>query len=425
MNPSPTRVAAAYLKRGAMFQAPPRFVEVVEAWALQRFASYTLWYTGKAIEHLEVMQEALVRTERVQAQLPSLLRQLNRGKISEIRWPSWVTHHNGKYQIVQEIVITWDPARKQYRREYQMVGQSPSDSGFYLSASNVKETCKGHVEEYRTVAAKIPDLRRIEQRCKALGGKPEKEPRGFNTVYDTEAFPVDTRGWRYVPILAKRFGMTDAEVREAARAQIPSVPVYYGFWLSGWAGLWMLDGRLYVNQPSLRSYLISDTMWVEFQLAEASLRGVVEHESVHLAQTLMNKLLDLQDKAGIPHPEGRFTEYGPLGYPQSQKPGEYTEEGRQPHHLRDVEHQTRLHDEVLHFQLVAPLVPEGKRKALLHWWMGETDRLDPDVAKAVWEGRRLKLEPDQREFFTDMRKLRPARWHKAVGEFYRQVSALL
>jgi hypothetical protein len=129
-----------------------------------------------------------------------------------------------------------------------------------------------------------------------------------------------------------------------------------------------------------------------FQQDLMEIRGTLQHELRHVAQTLLGML------------SGKATS----GFPSESIQILAPSRGKQPDHaLRDAEFYTRLEDDVQSFvYLVKKNAPLSDYRESLRGWVGLSS----------------KSPQGSSEFFRKLKKHQPDKWRKAVTEFTKRVN---
>jgi len=163
--------------------------------------------------------------------------------------------------------------------------------------------------------------------------------------------------------------------------------------------------------------------WYAFKDAEKAVRGymaeiaaTIKHELTHMSQDLLAVFHGLQTMgAGLPSPSIRNNDYTPLGVFRDNTP-DHTRRTKE-HDLRDIEFYTQLQDEIDLYLRAVKVVPESLRDKARKIWVGLAQ--GPLRAEGV-EYEILGVRPWMTQHtFRVLHTSEPAKWRKAVGEFWK------
>ena len=269
-----------------------------------------------------------------------------------------------------------------------------------------KEELKDAQAYYKTLRARKPDEKAQEQARQALDSRGYQLGRPNYTPWDvrkraetgdkpTKAFAVV--GPDTLPVDAvsypSPFGPdeVDKALKLANWDKITCVLVFKAHKSRG--GVWIGGKRelqVDVGDPWPRTV-------AEFETQVGEIRRICRHEMQHVGQDLLRVALQLREDAGLPGSSLSDSTYTPSGYRKDSP--RYEERFRQDHALRGVEFYTRLSDEVERFMRAT------------------MKNRDQD-----WKAPAQTFVTNPRHpFFGPLKREQPAKWKKAVGEFYKAV----
>lgn len=207
-----------------------------------------------------------------------------------------------------------------------------------------------------------------------------------------QKFPLDLTGWKYLD------QVDSEEFRDNLdRINFDEIRVVLTFKKkAGWEGLWEEGVRtLTLVAPSFPG--------IDYKKIQGTLGGikdVLEHELIHVGQTVIQWGKKLKEEAGLPGRKLREEGVNPMGLRMRQ---DGTPGGGQriPHELQDVEFYTRLNDTVRDFERLIKRVPDARRAAFF----------DNFIEKLPW--------------FKVLREKNPRKYAKAVSELRKAVEPLL
>lgn len=234
--------------------------------------------------------------------------------------------------------------------------------------------------------------------------------RGVRTApeYGVRTFSVDLTGWKYLPMLRDRLGTDPQKALRKTPYEYIQVQYTEGVLDGSWSpSKAVMRLKCKIDSPSLQT----------FRRGLAEFESLVVHETTHVGQDILRVLLDLPSLAGLPPKVLQEPGYNPEGYPRN---GPQTMETKEPHALREVEFKTRLRDEITKFVRAAPRIPRDKlHEALRIWTAVRKDSVTYNPAP----GRpTFPLNVSPMEFFSTLKDKNPAKWRRAVSEFYAGVA---
>lgn len=293
------------------------------------------------------------------------------------------------------------------------------------------------VNDYVNDGANAASARKLYRFAQGKAAQGSAKTNAFGGAGISRSVTVDYTGWPYIPRLARKFGLTEDAVVSALERAMPEVELAFHKFSTPQGSWHPTEDRLSLGfnyslnfaDRELHDYLKT------FQVHLADQYSVVMHESIHAAQTALQRVTG-ELMAGVPKKE-TLLEHSTNGLPLSMvdstgAPVVPIDSSLQLEHtLRDVEHQTRLNDEVMMFKVWAKKIPASMRRDLYNWWvLGApfwTPKLEASIAKAqlkhpnVGQSMWQLGPPSGREFFMDMKRVRPERYKKTIAEFYKLV----
>ena len=203
-----------------------------------------------------------------------------------------------------------------------------------------------------------------------------------------QKFPLDLTGWKYLR-------QVDSEQFRAnlIRSNFDQIQVTLTFTpKKNWEGLW--QDQTYTLTLVAPGFPGIDAKAI--QEALAGLKDILEHEMIHVGQTILQRGKGLKEEGGLPGRSLREEGVSPSGL-RLRQPGDR----RTPHELQDVEFYTRLNDTVRDFEKRVQKVPVGKRE----------DFFNDYVKRNTW--------------FRVLRQKAPRKYAKAVSELRKAIESLL
>lgn len=200
-------------------------------------------------------------------------------------------------------------------------------------------------------------------------------------------FPLDLTGWKYLAGLDKEEFWANL-----ARSSFDRIQVTLTFkQKKGWDGLWQdMTYDLTLVAPSFPGIDVG-----KIKNALAGIKDTLEHELVHMAQTIIERGKRLKEEAGLPSKGLREEGIGPSGFIRDPKLRKERGRERDPHELHDVEFYTRLNDTVRRYERLAPKIPVAKRGEFFqqfiekdHWLKALRRSAPRKYGKAVSELRK-------------------------------------
>lgn len=395
------RVVARYARvvNAGLHKAPPAMLKAIQEWVASTYAGHVLAESERFLDSFSGKNFAgqIKEMEEAKERLTSDLKSLGDGEVARYKVylpngkTSWVGVKGTEYFRMPHGHIVVDPRDRTEGDRLYLIGGGMGRLTFPKAGPHQSvdaDKAEKHVEQYLSSSirllnqassdratpllhhekAQIVELNLLRRECLKYSGGGKKYLAKAN-----KKFPVDLRGWDYVPEGTKFTGWPDG---------VDVVLDFVGHTKS--VGLWY----------PLRHQLIVDvvggvtTSVRDFRENLEDILSTVRHESQHLGQTLLDDIKGLKGLTGRPSLKLRnVSEPG--------KPGS----GRAPHALREEEFYTRISDEVDFFVARA-------RKSV-----------DPKTWKATFDDWVRK-----REFFKMLLEHEPQKWRKAVSEFLKGVN---
>jgi len=169
----------------------------------------------------------------------------------------------------------------------------------------------------------------------------------------------------------------------------------------------------------------------------AHVQQTVRHEIQHLIQSFIRRAKGLLEMSGLPNRKMRTQEhYDEHGHPTSSQ----SEGTIQQHQLTDIEFYTDLSDSIDSYKHIIKYVPSQMRRWFMKAWVGfynpPTKRTDEVLSSAIAKATGRTPNPSQIQslnaalshidsygrFFRELRQFAPAKYQKAVKEFYKSVN---
>jgi hypothetical protein len=428
MKPSARRVASRWV-HGGLLTPPPKMVEAVTGWALSNFAAY-LADTG------EVYVSDEVRSQARQDSAPRFER--SGDFYLDLRgWP--YLRHIQKVQDRAVAIVSQKLDRQEQRiekglRAYKVVSKMDDQIVAEGRRDPFGEAGRRAVDY---IVGLHPDLDPFDVEGALDGDKPDDEmrvPPFLQALYGLT--PVDKRTVAEIRRMLKEVKADSPEqMAESALRVLPkgfvSINVLLDFTPRSrtngsyeWKSHTLLLFPLTPLQPTTRDPRRKGLDTVQdYSRVRESIANTVRHELVHMSQELIEVLAGIpQGTGGLPSRSIRDTRYDSQGIDiQRRERGQVSVP--KDYLLRDVEFYAWLSDEVALFKRAA------QREGLpLDLW---------DEARKVWvgaqrgplRGHRMykgKMKPavfqmdrgGTMDFFKAL-KQEPAKWRKAVGEFWK------
>lgn len=463
--PTPTRIASTWLmarrvasawlrdRQAGVLEAPPAMHEAITKWVLATVAA-------TEIEKLQAEADLeKARHREAQAEYKKLRDAIREWQASPTSWKVYKSFFETAVRVV------WlHPNSRWSIREFQKMTPEKRDALERKQQAFIREMEEKldiKEEQHRDYLKRLEDDARRLKPYLMSGAKAVDE--GGEVTKD---FPVDLTGWRYEDAV-------DSEMRsyiEELEAQLDEVPdnfresfeTYLDDVRGRWKAITVRMSR--ENIRNARAYWkeASKEVWVRvprdaspWSLDELS--GSVRHELQHMAQSLMGQALAKvsenvssfelmrqrrQPRPGMPSRHIMTPEY--LQYEEEAKAikQRLKSQGINPrtidiHALDDVEFYTRLADSIDRFNRMKSRANPGKHLntmvklwtnampyPTMHGWGKKRFRHTGDWHDAMRElgGYDIVKHYEPSSFFKTLKKLAPAKWRKAVGEFTKAVA---
>jgi len=425
------RVFSRLLRTAGMLKPDPQLLKAVEDYYMPRVYARTLDEVMKnLLPRIEHSAEVLKHTRKTLRQLPRIRAEFESGKRQLFEGPTWVNvrRPQSSYVFVHKDYLYL---------EFDKRGLSLSDMDDLMFSAkanlsnadrfwskDVKAFYEAVEKENRYAVANLKAIRSLVKELRKIATKYDKTPMTYKT---------DFKQWPYLKQMAQRRGETVQQTLYEIDGFMPEITFDWGgSWGDG--ASWKYTKHILKLNPftigiDTFDLYSSDTNYrvdprvVMDKLDE--IRVVLRHEVIHVSQTLLGFLSETEG-AGSPIRRDRNIPNKDLAEADAHGvvfnddlPGG----GKMiPHHVRDVEHYTRLSDEVNTLRRVLSQIDPEYRKRVFNVWVGL--KKDPNMV------RKLQALPNMRKaiprvFLTDMRKHRPKRYKKTVSEMYTQLSDLL
>lgn len=445
---STQRVAARFLEAG-VFQVPPALYEQVEAWVLDKYAGHVLAVT---LDKAANLQDILKRAESsdVSAFLGPLesmtellqgiegkLRAMEEGEI--LKMTGWVPGKFGSPEPEANFGVAYfGESMTTGKRTYLLWPPGPDQVPDKLSKWIIRpqsedrtvENVKGWLRFYlgqlddapamvqqqaaEGVAEQLVEARLLAKEVAKYTGAPKAR----KTVTKTEV-PVtweSLQGWGYLPEILERYTAAietsprkgleaSALLKENLHNLFRNITLQVNFDSSGKIqqsrlGTWYSAKRLMEIIITKGSTDMNGVL--KFRRSIENLQSIILHEVRHMTQDLMDAVLGLKAKAGMPPPVMKTKDFDRGGFPLK-KPYRGPKD-RLDHDLHDVEFQTELGDAITRFlQLSRSIQPKDRHRF---------------VREFVGVGI---LRPAN-DFFRILKAKAPDKWRKAVSELGKAVS---
>jgi len=407
-------------RRAALFEPPPRMV--AEAWpwvsrvhagmCLRRLQAFGFATPQQVAAARSLLQEQIARIAKDLAEYKDVKDVVQESEVSKRLAPNYskpliyVRQSASGRLAHQPMTIdtsssVWWNAFTQGKTQSVGSGAPPK---FLAALKGMMERSLAHLRTAPPQAA--TEMARLSDKLERMSGgiwfPSERE-----TARD---FDIDIGGWKY-------WG-----------GEVPENWLQYTLVLSPWqtsqaVGLWIRKGRKIVGylgeylEPANRAQL------EEFQ---HEIRSTLEHELVHLAQSLLKAIRVLKKEPGLVsrrvQPSKIYDIYGhPPGWEDMS--AEERERWEEEHALQEIEFQPRLRDEVRAFRRIAPRLRRDQRRQLLRAWLLPFEKVEPRELSPQWE-RAVELARNRVFFDALYRRERP-KWRNAAAKFIKSVEDLL
>jgi carbonic anhydrase/acetyltransferase-like protein (isoleucine patch superfamily) len=430
-RPDPSRVAHRHASASrvvrrhvaGLFEPPPRVVKAIEDWTLSVYAGHVLAYIQNKIDTKpDDTEKRLAQTQKHlrDGHLDKMMDRMRTGdllripagrntdvviKKPDLEDVDFGYSYQGDLQVLtvkrgQRAKFPRIPDEGASKYDPDVVGFSKSEDNWYSdrgdyirsleepaeAANKVEAILRKGLETYskevrQNVREKMSPERLVElELMRREAEKFTSKAKAYRAKART-TLPIDLSGWKYLD------GMPASEVEqkqaEANFTAFTCVLYFIGHKERG--GIWIpskqeLQVDVSNTRPTTLKAFRNEIQWI---------RHVARHEGIHLGQTALQIVKDLDPwRAG--------------GYPafdmQEEKgKGEYVGGKRLPHPRRSVEFYARLPDEVERFAVAIKSIPLPKRRGYMRNWF------------------------DTRPFFRENKKHNLSKWKKMVGEFVSEV----
>jgi hypothetical protein len=368
-----------------MLKPPPKILKDVIDKALEWFDGYTFSVAKKRKDDLEDL--IFPELYEIYRKRDVLFDDLRTGKIDMLKIP---------HDDLSVYLVTMNKENIKVKHQYRD-GEVAQDH-YIKTFEDLQNQMRSELYDQAQYKKEILELDELLKIC-----KPSDEI-DFKGDLVKDYIPVNIKGWEYLPQIAQKLGEDPANIQKMVYETVCLFTLVFENGLGSCGEENYVTKSINLNQACFSIHSTVDLV-KKFKQKRKYLIDVCYHEVLHLTQDLMDTLLKLKQKSGLPKPENKdFENYNYYGFSKD-------EDGvnRLEHALRDVEHFPRLQDEISELKSVLKRIRNpSKKKQIFEWWVGITDKKPSHIDY-------------NREFFLLMKKNRPNRWKTTVRELYKAI----
>lgn len=371
------------LHEAGTLKYPPKLEEDIWVWLREQYASFILYKAEEVLPTVLNQGRDIDSNKTLLKSIPKYIRKLDEGR--QFIFPLHSAPQRGlpppRFGVKR---LSKDQFEDKYTSMYLIWNDTFSSWGRtgYEDVEQVIKEIQAKIESTTENLKKIqPEMDSVLINQEAL----KRECLKYTTKAQAPKkvktqFTADLTGWEYL----KDFPNWESQISHPLSITVIFSPEPH----SGYDGMWTESlSQLKVDAPFHRPLNSKN-----FRQALLQIRGILQHELRHVAQTLLSELSGAQS-SGNPSPSIQV-----LSPPRGKRPD---------HALRGEEFYTRLEDDVQSFVYLAKknAAPSEYREFLRNW-----------------VGLSSTVKHQSSDFFRKLKKHQPDKWRKAVTEFTKRVN---
>lgn len=408
-----------FSRRAALFEPPPKMIEEAWSWVsrvyagmcLRRLRAFGFATPQQILGARLLLQEQIARISKDLAEYKDVKDVVQEAEISK----------RLAYNYLKPIIVI-RISKGQFRHHSLRIDTSNPvwwnafSSGEISAGGNIppkflvslRRLLEGSLMDVLTTSPQqVTEMARLLDKLGRLSGGIE-----YSLEKGTKRdFDIDISGWQY-------------------GVEVPENWLQYTLILEPYrnpraVGLWVSKLRQIIGYLGDFLEPVNRTQLEEFQ---HELRSTLEHELVHLSQSLLKAMRVLKEEPGLVSRRVRPTKiYDIHGHPPGWENMSYEEREKweEEHFLQEIEFQPYLQDEVRDFRRIASRLQRNMRRLLLRAWVLPFDKAKPmePIPNEWWKV--VKLVKGHGLFFKALFQREHLKWRNAVSKFIKSVEDLL